>query len=132
MRGEIGSLNAAVAGSVLLFEAVGQREAGVAAGGPPTAVAPVGRDAHEAGAPDAPDTLATAPKPPPPRQRRRRGHRRRPRRRRTARTRSVPKRATPKAPTPDLPPDDDLLPGGPPTDATTPPKKQRPARTPRA
>jgi 23S rRNA (guanosine2251-2'-O)-methyltransferase len=35
MRGAIGSLNAAVAGSILLFEAVGQREPGPSAGGVP-------------------------------------------------------------------------------------------------
>ena len=40
MRGAIGSLNAAVAGSVLLFEVVGQREAGPRPAGVTTAKAP--------------------------------------------------------------------------------------------
>jgi 23S rRNA (guanosine2251-2'-O)-methyltransferase len=36
MRGAIGSLNAAVAGSILLFEAVAQRPGGMASGAPPS------------------------------------------------------------------------------------------------
>ena len=86
MRGAVGSLNAAVAGSILLFEAVAQRDADVE----PT----VGADA-----PDAPDP-STAPAPPAPRTRARR-------------SRSAP--ATPDpgsgADGPDAPADDGLLPG---------------------
>src|SRR5262245_14473301 len=64
MRGAIGSLNAAVAGSVLLFEVVGQRDIATAAEvteAPPAKPAPKPR-ARKAPAPEAPPAKA-APKP---------------------------------------------------------------------
>ena len=137
MRGAIGSLNAAVAGSVLLFEAVAQRDAGGAAAGrspdraaAASASAPVepadpdtdalrefvgAAEATSATALIAVDDVAEVAEPfiskPPTR-----------------------KRTTPKKPPAPVPPstDDDLLPGGPPTDAATPPRKPRAPRTPRA
>ena len=45
MRGAIGSLNAAVAGSILLFEAVAQRDAGGPEARPPTERTPAPPDA---------------------------------------------------------------------------------------
>lgn len=48
MRGAIGSLNAAVAGSVLLFEALGQREPGARPAGSPRATEAVDEDEIEA------------------------------------------------------------------------------------
>jgi 23S rRNA (guanosine2251-2'-O)-methyltransferase len=57
MRGQIGSLNAAVAGSILLFEAAGQRDPS----SPPPAVAPPTEAVAEA----APEDQATDPEGPP-------------------------------------------------------------------
>jgi 23S rRNA (guanosine2251-2'-O)-methyltransferase len=60
MRGAVGSLNAAVAGSILLFEAVGQRGLGERAVPPRKELAPIGEDRvpdadGEAAADEAPD-----------------------------------------------------------------------------
>jgi 23S rRNA (guanosine2251-2'-O)-methyltransferase len=125
MRGAIGSLNAAVAGSVLLFEAVAQRDSG----GPEIGrsqervhwsealEASVAADADETGDAGDPREPAAETEPiavtePP-----------------LARSRA--KRT--KAPAADVaPPDDDLLPGGPPSPATAKPRKPRAPRTPRA
>ncbi|MFL5710751.1 MAG: 23S rRNA (guanosine(2251)-2'-O)-methyltransferase RlmB [Chloroflexota bacterium] len=150
MRGAIGSLNAAVAGSVLLFEAVAQRDQGPAPGRPERANAATrGRVASadtlerdtsvEPGTPSEPEIAAepetspereaaatpvgtaeaepaTEPATPP--------------RPRAARPRK------PKAPTPatDTPAtgEEDLLPGGPPADPVTKPRKARTPRTPHA
>jgi len=69
MRGEIGSLNAAVAGSVLLFEIVGQRDAGPGPGGAAKAdeKSPEPQAATEAPATEEPaaETPATVRKAPP-------------------------------------------------------------------
>ena len=53
MRGAIGSLNAAVAGSVLLFEVVGQRDAGPRPGGAPSSDGTVPEAADVTGEPQA-------------------------------------------------------------------------------
>lgn len=79
MRGAVGSLNAAVAGSILLFEAVAQRDTGAGptplptgsfdalvaavAGAEPPAGEPVSSDAIDLVAPDAPPSEASAPEP---------------------------------------------------------------------
>ena len=103
MRGAIGSLNAAVAGSVLLFEAVAQRDAGTPDPDLPHAADPVGSTVVEE--PPAP----AEPRP----------------------ARSRAKRVTPPAPEP-APADDELLPGGPPPAAAAKPRKPRAPRTPHA
>ena len=106
MRGAIGSLNAAVAGSILLFEAVAQRDPGSraeakaapAAASPTTGTTPAAETATDA-PPKAPKARKATPKPteaaakPP-----------KPSKARTAAT-------APEAPTEE--PDTDLLPGGP-------------------
>ena len=91
MRGAIGSLNAAVAGSILLFEAVAQRDpAGSAA--PPRSVT----------APEQADDQDTAPA-------------------------AEIERTTQVAPRLDSA-EEDLLPGGPPSDSPTPPPRSGPRR----
>ena len=117
MRGAIGSLNAAVAGSVLLFEAVAQRDPD-ARSSPPnrTAGIPIASnpsdpsfptpsaassDVPEAPAPAVPDAAAAEPPP-------------------QAHMASAGE------------PDDDLLPGGPDATKAPKPRKPRTARTPRA
>ena len=105
MRGAIGSLNAAVAGSVLLFEAVAQRDGGCADAGP------------------------SSPKPSAARRRRPRPSRARagsvePR---TARRPGPRARSRPR-PTPA--PDEDLLPGGPPAARRSPSRGSRERRGP--
>jgi 23S rRNA (guanosine2251-2'-O)-methyltransferase len=116
MRGAIGSLNAAVAGSVLLFEAVAQRDADgpgpapsaatarPAAGGSPDPGGPVG-DAVDPG-----DARPADARPP----------------RRARTTRSTPHL------TETATADDELLPGAPPPAAAAKPRKPRSPRTTRA
>jgi len=102
MRGSIGSLNAAVAGSILLFEAVAQRDP-AGRSEPRPAATQMGETDD---APEAPEQPAAP-------------HARAPKAS-TAATKPRTKTATtraPKASTPDVPadtPDTDLLPGGPP------------------
>jgi 23S rRNA (guanosine2251-2'-O)-methyltransferase len=102
MRGAIGSLNAAVAGSVLLFEAVAQREPG-----PGQPVMSVEADP----APPEPPSSATTPA-------------------RDVEDSEAAADAPAVDPVPVM--DDDLLPGGPTAPATPKPKKARAPRTPRA
>ncbi len=107
MRGAIGSLNAAVAGSILLFEAVAQRDTGSraeakAATTPesaPTGTTPAAETATDA-PPKAPKARKTTPKPTT-------GAAAKPPKPSKARTAAK----TPKAPTEE--PETDLLPGGP-------------------
>jgi len=117
MRGAIGSLNAAVAGSVLLFEAVAQRDdagpdAGRSSAGTPE---PAASESPEPGEPPGPgaDPGAAAPS----------GVRR------SGRARTT--RPTP-PPTEIAATDDELLPGGPAPAAAAKPRKPRAPRTPRA
>jgi 23S rRNA (guanosine2251-2'-O)-methyltransferase len=123
MRGAVGSLNAAVAGSVLLFEAVAQRDQEP----PPTPAAP--EPEALAAAPIAvtsepevtSETEAVASEPevaPPPA----------PKRPRATRA----KRPTPAPAAESGSPDDDLLPGGPTAESTAKPRKPRAPRTPHA
>ena len=102
MRGAIGSLNAAVAGSVLLFEAVAQRDQA-----PPT-LTPEPETGPE------PETAAEPAASPRPRATR-------------ARKPAAPTPAT-DAPAAD----EELLPGGPPAEPAPKPRKPRAPRTPRA
>jgi len=104
MRGAIGSLNAAVAGSLLLFEAVAQRDPdGRGAAGAP---AREGRRELDAGA-----VAAVEPSPD------------------EAVSSHVPTEGTTEEPAPDV--EIDLLPGGPPTPDAPKPKKPRAPRAPR-
>jgi 23S rRNA (guanosine2251-2'-O)-methyltransferase len=112
MRGAIGSLNAAVAGSVLLFEAVAQRDQ------PPQART---HDPDAATGPDAatePDPATEPPAAPRPR---------------AARARK-PAAARPAVDVPvaDATADEELLPGGPSAEPATKPRKPRAPRTPHA
>jgi 23S rRNA (guanosine2251-2'-O)-methyltransferase len=136
MRGAIGSLNAAVAGSVLLFEAVAQRDPD---GRPTPRSAPaeataapgvVERPASETGPVEPMEAVEQAPsaaKGP-----------KAPKARKPAKTAHATAPATPPpdAPDPadaqDPDADADLLPGGPPAPATPKPKKPRATRTPHA
>ena len=117
MRGAIGSLNAAVAGSVLLFEAVAQRDPDARPvahrrAGAATTDAPVRRHPPPLGrrprpstdAADAPNADGRPPEPPEP----------------------------PAAPEAIDAPDADLLPGGPGATPAPKPRKPRASRTPRA
>lgn len=118
MRGAIGSLNAAVAGSVLLFEAVAQRDAGAPETGRPPdhAPAPAPDPAAIADA-TGPSETATDADP-------------------TRVAESSPARPRAKRaivpPPAAAPPDDDLLPGGPPPATSAKPRKPRAPRTPHA
>jgi 23S rRNA (guanosine2251-2'-O)-methyltransferase len=103
MRGAIGSLNAAVAGSVLLFEAVAQREAGAPVANPEPDTAPEADTAPEPEPAAAPRSRTTRAKP-------------------AATTTATATTA----------PDEDLLPGGPPAEAAAKTRKPRASRTPRA
>ena len=124
MRGAIGSLNAAVAGSVLLFEAVAQRD--TAEPKPPRPPAhwsepSVAAAPEEPPAESADGTEDEAAPPPPPRPRK-------------PRTKASVAEASP-GPEPETPPEDDLLPGAPtaPTTPATPKaRKPRAPRTPHA
>jgi hypothetical protein len=124
MRGAIGSLNAAVAGSVLLFEAVAQRDAGGPEAGrspervrvPDPAETADATEREPAAAVDAaaePEPTAPTEPPSPPA-----------RAARVARAKPSKSAATP--------PDDDLLPGGPPPPTSARPRKPRAPRTPHA
>lgn len=119
MRGAIGSLNAAVAGSVLLFEAVAQRDTAEPKPKPSEhwSDAPVA-DATEPEVPT--DTDAATPTPPPPRKPRKK----------------PPAIVATLEPAPDTEPEpspeDDLLPGAPPVAPATKARKARAPRTPRA
>jgi 23S rRNA (guanosine2251-2'-O)-methyltransferase len=120
MRGAIGSLNAAVAGSILLFEAVAQRDTGSRAeakaapvAAPPTTDTTPATETLEDAPSEAPKTTKATPKPtgtaakPP----------------KTPKSRTVP--ASPVAPTEE--PDTDLLPGGP-AASDTPEQDEPPTR----
>ncbi len=126
MRGAIGSLNAAVAGSVLLFEAVAQRD---------TDSLPAGRPAervHWADAPQPSEDEVTADVTEPPADEEPvPAKTTRPKRPKTqpARTLEV-EAAAPGAES--APPDDDLLPGAPTPPPAAKPKKPRAPRTPHA
>ena len=109
MRGAIGSLNAAVAGSVLLFEAVAQRETSAPVANPEPDTAP------------GPETETTAPEPEP------EPETSAPPRPRTTRAKPAATARTALAA-----PDEDLLPGGPPAEAAAKARKPRAPRTPRA
>ncbi len=116
MRGAIGSLNAAVAGSVLLFEAVAQRDAG----GPEAGRSPERGHAlvpADAPVPDAPAEVAAEPEP------------------RAAIEPPLPPTRAKQTEAPGTvaaPPDDELLPGGPPPPTAAKPRKPRAPRTPHA
>ena len=122
MRGAIGSLNAAVAGSVLLFEAVAQRDAGGPEAGRSLERLTVSKAAKTSGTAESWDAAehpkrAGDPEPtdatePPP-------------------VRSRVKRARASG-TEAIPPDDDLLPGGPSTAGSSKPRKPRASRIPHA
>ena len=126
MRGAIGSLNAAVAGSVLLFEAVAQRDAA----GPEIARSP--DRVHWADAPGASDAadevadVAAETEPAPAAETEPATPATKP-----APTRTRTKRAPTPTPEADKA-DDDLLPGGPSIPPPAKPKKPRAPRTPRA
>ena len=105
MRGVIGSLNAAVAGSVLLFEAVAQRDQASPTPSPETAVAePAAAEPDEAEPAAAPRTRASR-----------------------ARKPAAVEPATGVAAA-----DEELLPGGPPDEPAAKPRKPRAPRTPHA
>jgi 23S rRNA (guanosine2251-2'-O)-methyltransferase len=106
MRGVIGSLNAAVAGSVLLFEAVAQRDQVSPTPSPEPAAA-----AEPAAAEPAAAAPAAAPRP------------------RASRAR---KAATAEPATDVAAADEELLPGGPPDEPAAKPRKPRAPRTPHA
>ena len=91
MKGAVGSLNAAVAGSILLFEAVGQRGLGERAVRPRTQLAPVEVPSDDAEQGDADDPPETTPD-------------------------EAPAGAPDEAPEAETDAGDDLLPGGPPID----------------
>jgi len=132
MRGAIGSLNAAVAGSILLFEAVAQRggddgprmaaRADHVSGDPEAEPEPISAEAPPesepeplVAGPDPESVAAEQPEPTPPPKR--------PRKPRAPTT-----TATPRPPTdlPDPSASDDLLPGGPPASDQEPPAKRKP------
>jgi 23S rRNA (guanosine2251-2'-O)-methyltransferase len=136
MRGAIGSLNAAVAGSVLLFEAVAQRDPDgrpTPRSAPAEATATPGvleRPASETGPVEPMEAAEPAPsaaKEP-----------KAPEARKPAKTANATAPPTPPADTPDPADaqdpdaDADLLPGGPPAPATPKPRKPRATRTPHA
>jgi 23S rRNA (guanosine2251-2'-O)-methyltransferase len=127
MRGAIGSLNAAVAGSVLLFEAVAQRDPD----GRPPAVVVTAKEVRrtpetslDAGPADARIEAPAAPK-----RRSRSGATDTPRPPDTADAATAPETPDRPAP-PEL--DGDLVPGGPASPATSNPRKPRTPRTPHA
>ena len=129
MRGSIGSLNAAVAGSILLFEAVAQRDVGARPAPKPTAIeaapietpTPIQPEASPETAPPTEPVTGTAPETAEPRTTRPRAPKASPKASPSSKPTKATKPRTAKAPSastpaPDVPADEPgtaLLPGGP-------------------